>query len=307
MITPDIEAGTLVLLAPEALVPDPNQPRQDKNWDIAGLAANMAELRSRGRGIRGTGVLFPLLVRLPPGALDATGTLRRGVRLLIVDGEGRWQSAHRANEGHTGAVPLLPCLLEDVGEEDAFEIAYMANSHRRSMSPLDEGLALLRIKKRHGLGYDRLAARVNQSKDYVRDRLKAVASEDTLPILEQRPDAISLVRRINQVGRQKVPRPSHPDGAQGRHQSRHRRRNRRQTRGPVGRSLSRRKRRAQTRTRPRPRSQRRPLLALHFHPARVGSFCTNTAWVAGIVSFGRTNRRTKRHNDNAGRPSHKPP
>ncbi|MBW3635024.1 MAG: ParB/RepB/Spo0J family partition protein [Armatimonadetes bacterium] len=197
--SPEIESGTIVLWPPENLIPDPDQPRQEKNWDIEGTAANMVDMRERGLGLNGTGVFQSLTIRLPPGALDAQGRLKPGTKPFIADGEGRWRSANFANEQKPGAIPLLPCSLQDVSGDDAFEIAYYANAFSTQMSDLDHAKALLRIKKRHNLSYNELAARTKHSRDYIRTRLKAVAEDDTLPILEERPDAIWIVRRINQV------------------------------------------------------------------------------------------------------------
>jgi len=197
--SPEIQSGATILWPPARLIPDPNQPRQEKNWDIEGTAKNIVALRERGLGIEGTGILQAMSVRLPPGALDAKGILKPNISLFIVDGEGRWRSTNLANEEHPGAIPLVPITLQDVSGEDAFEIAYYANAFSKPMSDLDHARALLRIKKRHNIGYEQLARRTNHTKEYIRTRLKAVSEEDTLPILEARPDSIYLVRRINQV------------------------------------------------------------------------------------------------------------
>lgn len=199
MAATDLRQGTTILWPPTRLMPDLDQPRQEHNWDIEGTAANMMDLRERGLGIGGTGVLKSLLVRLPPGALDAQGRLKSDVSLPIVDGEGRWRSACFANEQHEGSIPLLPVTLQDVSADDAFEIAYYANAYTKPMSELDHALALLKIKRRHNLSYSELARRTKHPRDYVRSRVEAVAEPDTLPILEQRPDAITIVRRINQL------------------------------------------------------------------------------------------------------------
>ncbi len=199
MTSSEIQSGTTILWPPNRLIPDPDQPRQEKNWDLEGTSKNILDLRARGLGIEGTGVLQSLSVRLPPGALDANGVLKPNTSLFIVDGEGRWRSAGLANEERPGAIPFVPITLQDVSAEDAFEIAYFANAFSKPMSDLDHARALLRIKKRHNIGYEQLARRTNHTKEYIRTRLKAVSEEDTIPILEARPDSIYLVRRINQV------------------------------------------------------------------------------------------------------------
>lgn len=195
----ELEEGEIYLFDPDGLDADEDQPRQDKNWDIENNAANMAQLHERGRGIKGTGILKPVIIRLPVGALDEYGRIKPGVRPIIVDGEGRVQSARHANKLRPGSVPLVPCIFEDVSPDDAFEIAYYANAHTNPMSPVDDAFALLRIAKRYNIGYDKLAQRTNQTKEYVRNRLKAIGDEDTLPILQERRDALTTVKRINQV------------------------------------------------------------------------------------------------------------
>lgn len=200
MIPTPIQSDTIILLPPDALEPVPDQPRQERDPAfVRELADNIQALRLHGQGLKGTGVLEPLLVRVPALALDDNGRLKPDKRLPIVSGETRWRAALLANDDQPNSIPLLPVVVQNLGADDAFELAYHANAQRRQMSALDEGLALLRIKRRHRLGYERLAARVNHSKDYVRERLKAVGQEDTWPLLEQRPGALSIVRRINQV------------------------------------------------------------------------------------------------------------
>jgi len=186
----EIQSGTTILWPPARLLPDPDQPRQEKNWDIEGTAGNMVDLRARGLGIEETGVLQSLSVRLPPGALDEQGRLQQNTSLFIVDGEGRWRSSNFANEKTPGAIP--------------FEIAYYANAFSKQMSEVDHARALLRIKKRHNFSYTQLAGHTNQTKEYIRTLLKAISEDDTLPILEARPDSIYLVRRINQVHDEKL-------------------------------------------------------------------------------------------------------
>src|SRR5690606_20016620 len=101
----------------------------------------------RKLGTQGTGVIEPIKARLPVGALAEDGTLidPDNVKFLITAGETRWWAAQEAR------LPVVPVIIEDLREEDAYELAYWENHKRRSLSRLDDARAMRTIINQRGL------------------------------------------------------------------------------------------------------------------------------------------------------------
>lgn len=198
---PEIEIGQIVLLPPSALEPMAGQPRTEfDSQHIESLARNVMELRARGGGIAGTGYIDALSLRLPANALDANGRLRDGARLPIVSGENRWRAANYANEQRANSIPVLPCIIENMAGDSAFEIAYFANAFRADLTPMEEAQALLRIKNARGFTLHELASHTGKTAGYLQNRLDLIGADpDVLAIFDERPNAIMAVRRISTV------------------------------------------------------------------------------------------------------------
>lgn len=194
-----IEVGDVVLLPPDVLKPMPDQPRQTFDADyIRQLADNAIQLRAASRGIRGTGFIDVLKVRLPSLALDDDGHLKPNVRLPIYSGENRYRAAIFANERQTGSLPLLPCIVENLPEDDAYEMAYFANANRRDLSDLEDALALLRIKQKHKFTIEQLAHYVKRGVGEIQNRLDvAQADPDVWVLIDGRKDGLMIARRIS--------------------------------------------------------------------------------------------------------------
>jgi ParB/RepB/Spo0J family partition protein len=198
--TPEIEIGQVVLLPPEVLEPTPDQPRQKfSEDDIRGMANNAINRRAKGQGIQETGFIDPLKLRLPANALDAEGRLKEEVRLPIYSGETRWHAANYANSLHAHSLPLLPCIIENVSEEDALELAYFANAQRKNLSELDDAIALLRIKNRHRYTMQQMTLHMNLSMGELQNRLDVAGDKEVWEIFDGRKNALSMARRITQV------------------------------------------------------------------------------------------------------------
>jgi ParB family chromosome partitioning protein len=198
---PEIEVGNTVLLPPDVLMPMPNQPRKEFDPEvIRGIAESAISLRARGLGRLRTGFTDVLTVRLPSGALDKNNRLKDGVLLPIVSGETRWRAALWANERQPHSIPELPCAIENVNDEDALELAYFANAHRKDLSALDEAQFLLLWKNRQNLTLRQLANKTGKTLGYIQNRMDVIgASPDVLLIFDTRPKALSIVRRIETV------------------------------------------------------------------------------------------------------------
>lgn len=95
------------------------------------------------------GVLEPILVRA-----------RADGRWEVVAGRRRLAAARQAG------LAEVPCLVRDMDDERAADIALVENMHRRDLSPIEEGLAYARLREK-GLTQSAIGARVGRSQKHV--------------------------------------------------------------------------------------------------------------------------------------------
>lgn len=209
------EPGLVVMLPPRALAPRSNQPRQ--TWieeDVLEMARSVVAFRRRGLGIGGSGFIHPIKVALSPGATSEDGQLHLARRQLPINsGETKWRAASLLASdgvqvlGEDGAsahivVPHIevPVMVEDVSADDALDLAYVENSLRSDLHPLDEAEFLARKAKELNLTYRGLAARYGKSLAYIGRRMSARAmSDESKALLRARPDALSVALKIDEV------------------------------------------------------------------------------------------------------------
>ncbi|HYV67475.1 MAG TPA: ParB/RepB/Spo0J family partition protein, partial [Myxococcales bacterium] len=137
--------GGVVMLGIEEIEPDRGQPR--RYFDEAHILELAESIRSKG-------VLQPLLVR------------RQGERYALVAGERRWRAAQRAG------LRELPCILRDVTEPEAFELALIENIQREDLNAIEEAEAYQRLIEYHGLTQEELAQRVGKDRSTVANALR---------------------------------------------------------------------------------------------------------------------------------------
>ena len=127
---------------------NPDQPRtQFGEEDLEELAAS----------IREKGVLQPILVRpsrAQPGEYQ------------IVAGERRWRAAQRAG------LKLVPVLVRELGDNQAFEIAIIENVQRSDLNPLEEAKAYAALMGRMQYTQDETAKVVGKSRSHVANTLR---------------------------------------------------------------------------------------------------------------------------------------
>jgi ParB family transcriptional regulator, chromosome partitioning protein len=140
-----VERRGVVMLGIEELQPDRGQPR--RYFD----EQHILEL---AESIRAKGVLQPLLVR------------REGDGYAIVAGERRWRAAQRAG------LRELPCIVRDVSEPEAFELALIENIQREDLNAIEEAEAYQRLIEHHGLTQEELAQRVGKDRSTVANALR---------------------------------------------------------------------------------------------------------------------------------------
>jgi len=139
------ERKGVVLIGIEEIEPDRGQPR--RYFDEAHILELAESIRSKG-------VLQPLLVR------------RQGERYALVAGERRWRAAQRAG------LRELPCIIRDVTEPEAFELALIENIQREDLNAIEEAEAYQRLIEYHGLTQEELAQRVGKDRSTVANALR---------------------------------------------------------------------------------------------------------------------------------------
>jgi ParB family chromosome partitioning protein len=139
------ERKGVIMLGIEQIQPDRGQPR--RYFD----ELHILEL---SESIRAKGVLQPLLVR------------RDGDGYAIVAGERRWRAAQRAG------LREIPCIVRDVSEPEAFELALIENIQREDLNAIEEAEAYQRLIEYHGLTQEELAQRVGKDRSTIANALR---------------------------------------------------------------------------------------------------------------------------------------
>ena len=150
----------IIYLRTDELRPNPVQPRTV--FDEAALAELSESIRSYG-------ILHPLTVR------------RRGGRYELVAGERRLRAAKLAG------LREVPCVLLDVGMEDAGLIALVENLQRRDLDFLEEANGIRQLIRMFGMSQEEAARRLGKSQSAVANKLRLLKlPEDLLETLRAR-------------------------------------------------------------------------------------------------------------------------
>lgn len=152
---------------PLAAVVAGDNPR--KTFDETALA-------DLARSIQTLGQQAPVIVRLHPTRPEV---------YQLVDGERRWRACHAAG------VETVLCLVRELDDRAALEVALVANSARSDVHPLEESDALVRLIAM-GSDVEDLRGRMNRGEQWVRDRL---ALEKLVPELRARLAAADMPLR----------------------------------------------------------------------------------------------------------------
>jgi len=120
-------------------------PFRISGGDVEELAASIAE----------RGLLHPLIVRPRDGYYEVVAGNRR---LAALKALGRRKA---------------PCIIVDVDDRAAFEVALMENLQRRNLNPIEEATAFRKYIEEYGYGSEsELARRIGKSQEYVSRRLQ---------------------------------------------------------------------------------------------------------------------------------------
>ena len=138
-------AGTPIgrLVPIEDLQPNPKQPRQSLG-DLAELVASVRE----------KGVIEPIIVRpAGPG------------RFEIVAGERRYRAAIEAG------LAEIPCVVREIGEAEAAELALVENLQRKDLDAFEEADGLKALAESFGYTHEKLAERLGKSRSSITEAL----------------------------------------------------------------------------------------------------------------------------------------
>lgn len=122
------------------ICPNPNQPRKVFEQD---------KLDELTESIRKYGVIQPIIVRK-----DADF-------YTIIAGERRWRACKNAN------TKSIPCIVRDIENKNASEIALIENIQREDLNPIDEANAYDFVMERYGITQEEVSNIVGKSRVYV--------------------------------------------------------------------------------------------------------------------------------------------
>lgn len=153
-LRPAQRRGGVIWLPVDELEPSPVQPRRNfPDGELQELSDSIAQY----------GVLNPLTVRL------------RDERYELVAGERRLRAARLAG------LCEVPCILLDVGLEDASLIALVENLQRRDLDFIEEANGLSQLIKLFGMSQEEAARRIGKSQSAVANKLRLLKlPEDVL-------------------------------------------------------------------------------------------------------------------------------
>lgn len=128
-----------------AVRPNPQQPR--RSFDETAL-------RELADSISAYGILQPLTVRDRGGVYE------------LVAGERRLRAARIAG------LREVPCLIAEVGEEDAALLALIENLQRRDLDYMEEAAAIARLIRRYSLSQQQAAEKLGKSQPTIANKLR---------------------------------------------------------------------------------------------------------------------------------------
>jgi ParB family chromosome partitioning protein len=147
----DIPGARLAELAPDEIVPNPQQPRTD---------FRPAELEELVVSIREVGVLQPIVVRPRAGA----GMGEPKYELIM--GERRLRASKLAG------LDRIPAVVRDTDDDAMLRDSLLENLHRAELNPLEEASAYLQLLEDFGITQDQLAARIGRSRPQITNTIR---------------------------------------------------------------------------------------------------------------------------------------
>ncbi len=116
------------------LQPNPYQPRED---------FDEKKLNELANSIKESGVIQPIIVR----------KIKKGYQ--IIAGERRWRAAQKAG------LKKVPVYILNINEDKLLEFALLENIHRKDLNPIEQAVALKRLKETFNYTHEELAKKVS--------------------------------------------------------------------------------------------------------------------------------------------------
>lgn len=136
----------LVQLDPNAITPNPRQPRTHFDEDqLAELVHSISEF----------GVLQPVVVRK-----NSAGEYE------LIMGERRTRAARDAG------LTQIPAIVRETADEDLLRDALLENLHRSELNPLEEASAYQQLLEDFGITQEQLAARIGRSRPQISNTIR---------------------------------------------------------------------------------------------------------------------------------------
>ncbi len=158
-----VDPATYAELDPEAISPNPRQPREVFDPDeLDGLSTSLADI----------GMLQPLVVRSLGGG-----------RYELVAGERRLRAAKLAG------LATVPVLIRHTDDADLLKEALVENIHRVQLHPLEEAAAYQQLLEEFGVTQEELAARLGRSRPAISNTIRLLQ----LPAAVQRRVAAGIL------------------------------------------------------------------------------------------------------------------
>jgi ParB family chromosome partitioning protein len=142
----EIPGVRLVQVDPNAIVPNPRQPRT--HFD----SEHLSELV---HSVREFGVLQPVVVRT-----NADGAYE------LIMGERRTRAAREAG------LETIPAIVRDTTDEDLLRDALLENLHRSELNPLEEASAYQQLPEDFGITQEELATRIGRSRPRISNTIR---------------------------------------------------------------------------------------------------------------------------------------
>jgi ParB family chromosome partitioning protein len=159
----------------EDIDPNPNQPRQ-----------NVGDLSEMIASVREKGIIEPIVVR------------RNDSRFQIVAGERRYRAAIEAG------LPEIPCVVKDLTDSEAMEVALIENLQRKDLTAFEEADGLKILAEAHGYTHEMMAEKLGRSRTTVTETLTLSSMPDRVRELCRLAD-ISSKSVLIQIVRQQTP------------------------------------------------------------------------------------------------------
>lgn len=159
--------GQLVKLPVEWLQRGKYQPRRDMD------AAALEELAN---SIKAQGVMQPIVVR------PVTNDNNKIIRYEIIAGERRWRATQIAG------IDTIPAVVRDVGDDAAIAMALIENIQRENLNPMEEAVAMQRLKEQYDLTHQEVADAVGKSRVTVTNLLRLITLTDEVRRMLERGD-----------------------------------------------------------------------------------------------------------------------